>query len=408
MMKKRILFLAILILIGLAYLVIAATGDGVKILSPASGNGYSSRSGILYNVSYTNITDITNPQNATFFLNISGIWTAVANVNCNSNNSCAAIVVNTTIPDGAYSVNATIRNLTTTATISVTNSSNLSTLVYFDGTAPQVFTENITFPVSERNYSGNLILNVSVIDVTIGVNTVRFNITNHSSGLQNSTVILSQEGSTSKYSLTINTSHYPDGVYNLTVYANDTVNNLNNSALVYKIIFDNTLPSLTHSCDDYSVEEDDVITCTCTASDSLSRINTSYDGDGVLFTAKPSTSSTGNNQQTTCTSQDTAGNFNTSTLYYNVTGGSSSSGGSSGGSSSGSSTGSTGSSNSSSNSTLSNSTSGNANNLQGNQQNGDIKNKIKINYWILGAVILGAALIVLVAIRVRKKIKNRR
>lgn len=401
MMKNKPLILAALTIILLAYFVIAAAGDGVKILSPSSGNGYSSRVGILYNVSYTNVTDILSPQNATFFLNISGTWTAVANASCNSNNSCAATVLNTTIPDGVYSINATIRN--STATISVNSSSNLSTIVYFDGTPPQVFNENISNPRSWGNYSQSLTLSVSVIDATIGVNTVFFNITN-STGQQNATAVASNSGGV--YSATINASHFPEGFYNITVYANDSVNNLNNSARAYQVLFDNTVPVATFTCDDYTVDEDDVMDCNCVYSDALSGIAS------ASFDSSPSTSNSGNNQQSSCTVTDRAGNVNVSTISYNVTGisggsssgssGSSSSGSSSGSSSSGSSS----SSNNTSENTTQNQSSGSANLLEGNQED-QTEKEFKLNYWIIGAVILVAGLGIAITVLIKKGILQR-
>jgi|SRR3989344_1314419 len=410
MVKKSTIILSILFLILLAYIALAA-GDGVRIISPSSGSNYTTISNVVFNVSFINGTDITDPQNASFSLNISGVWTTIGNSTCQvsaTSSYCGASITNTTIPDGVYSLNATIYNLTTS--ISVTNTTNLSTIIYIDNTVPAIFSENITSPISNSNRSQNIVLNVSAIDATIGIQTVFFNITNATSGLQNATVTATREGSTSNYAVTINTSHYPDGYYNITVYVNDSLGNLNNTARVSRILFDNTLPSLSHSCDDYSVEEDDVITCTCNPSDSPSGINLSYDGDGKSFTENPSTSSTGNNFPTTCTTQDTAGNFKTSTLYYNVTGGSS--GGSSGGGSSGGSTGGTtnnnnnSSTNSTSNSTEqnTNNTSNNANELKGNQQIPNILKNLKINYWILTGVILGAGAIVGAIIVIRKKL----
>ena len=308
MIKKRVLFLGIFILIGLVYLVTALAGDGVIIVSPTSGTNFTTLSAVLFNVSFTNGTDITNPENATFFINLSGVWSQIGSTaiagGCNvtaTTSSCYANITNTTIPDGIYSINTTIYNSTNSATISIIHTGNLSNIIYIDNTAPIVFTTNISNPTAGGNYSQNLILNVSAIDSTIGVQTVLFNITN-SSGHQNASLIGVKEGSASSYIITTNTTHYPDGYYNITIHANDTVNNLNNSARVTRFIVDNTAPTITHSCDDYSVIEDEEITCTCNATDALSGINLSYGTNGVSFTAHPSTSSTGNNKQTTCTS----------------------------------------------------------------------------------------------------------
>jgi len=399
MVKKRVLFLGILILIGLVYLVMALPGDGAIIVSPSSGSNFTTLSGVLFNISFNNGTDITDPSNATFFLNISGTWSRIGSTSasngCQVNqtiSSCAVNITNSTIPDGIYSINATIYN--STSSTSINNLSNLSNIIYIDNTKPMIFAENITNPLSGKNYSQNLVLNVSAIDALIGMGTVIFNITNNTNN-QNATITATREGLTSNYAITINTSHYPDGYYNLTVYANDTVGNLNNSALVYRIIFDNTAPTVTHSCDDYIVVEDETIACTCTATDATAGLNLSYETSGVSFTASPSTSSTGNNKQTTCASQDKANNIRTSTLYYNVTSRSSSSSATSSG---GSTTSSTSSANSSSNATSSNTVSQDANNdanntLQGNQDNSGTPDvKSKTNIWIIAGIIFAIGL----------------
>ena len=67
-----------------------------------------------------------------------------------------------------------------------------------------------------------------------------------------------------------------DGSYNMTIIANDSLNNVNNSAVLEMIIFDNSAPVIIHSCDDYTVEEDDDMDCDCSASDSISGLNLSY------------------------------------------------------------------------------------------------------------------------------------
>ena len=405
--KKRIVGMLILFLIGLAFIVYALAGDGVKIISPTSGSNFTALSSTLFNVSFINGTDITEPSNATFYLNISGTWTPIGNttIGCDvgaTASSCAVALTNSTIPDGAYSLNATIYN--STGSVSVTNVANLSSII-IDSTKPVAFPSNISNPTNWGNYSQNLVLNVSVVDALTGVNSVLFNITNVS-GQQNATLTASREGTSSSYSVLVNATHYPDGYFNITVYANDSVGNLNNSALVYRIIFDNTLPSITHSCDDYSVIKDDLITCTCSASDSLSGVNTSYGSSGVSFTASPSTASTGTNLQTTCTTQDRAGNSRTSTLYYNVTNSSTSTSSTSSSSSSSSST----SSNSSSTTNQTNSTSssenlttGAVNTLEGNQGNSATPepNK-KINYLLIAGILLVLATGFLIFLKIKR------
>src|SRR3990167_1737148 len=97
--KKRIVGMLILFLIGLAFIVYALAGDGVKIISPTSGSNFTALSSTLFNVSFINGTDITEPSNATFYLNISGTWTPIGNttIGCDvgaTASSCAVALTN--------------------------------------------------------------------------------------------------------------------------------------------------------------------------------------------------------------------------------------------------------------------------------------------------------------------------
>ena len=342
-MKSNIVVLSVLIVFAslLAWLVMAVAGESARIVSPASGTNYTSLTAVLFNVSFVNGTDITNPQNATFSLNVSGAWGLVAgnSSGCDvgaTTSSCSMNVTNTTIPDGIYSVNATIYNATTS--ISITNTTNLSSKVIIDGTKPQAFPANFTGTVAANaNLSSKAMntvfyLNASLVDALIGIQAVVFNVTNIS-GKQNATFTATREGSTSYYSsAALNTSHFQDGTYNITIFVNDTLGNLNNSARIATLTFDDTLPSVAITCTPSTVTSGETETCSCSASDSTSGINTSYGSSGVSFTASPSTSNTGT-FTVSCSAQDRAGNSNTASDTYTVEGQSSgsSSGGNSGG-----------------------------------------------------------------------------
>ena len=214
---------------------------------------------------------------------------------------------------GVY--NLTVVTLNSTGT----SSSNISVTVN-DTTAP-----NVTFvnPIIRSNLSGSIILNVSVNDSST-VDTVIFNLTN-SSGVQNASFTASNV-SDLYWNATLNTSQFPEGIYNISVLANDSVNNLNNSEFVFNLTIDNTDPTATYSCDDSSANVGQTINCTCTPSDSLSGV----DSSATSFTSAPSTSGVGT-FTLTCTFADNAGNTGNQTTTYTV---SSSGGGSSGGSSS--------------------------------------------------------------------------
>ncbi len=403
--KKLILVISLVTLVVLAFLVSAA----ISTINPLDGTNHSSASLVLFNVTFVNGTDLnisgtsqTN-VNSTFFRVSGSTRTFLTNSSQCSINSAGTTVscwttFNVSGADGFFNITSTVYN----STAQVNSSVNI-TSVYFDSTPPAVSADNFVSFASGGNYSQNLKLNISITDATIGVQTVFFNITNATSGLQNATVTATLETGTSRYSTTINTTGYPDGYYNLTVYANDTLNNLNRTTTIQRFIFDNTLPTASFTCEDLTVEEDEVMDCDCTGTDSLSNISS------IDFDPTPPTSTIGTNLQSNCTVTDRAGNIRISSILYDVsevsgTTSGGSSGGSSGTTTSGTTTSSSG-TNSSTNNSIQNASSG-ANQLEGNQQNQN-EGSFKINYWILGAIIIGAGLVVATIILLKKGILQR-
>ena len=142
----------------------------------------------------------------------------------------------TGLSDGVYYYNATIndtynnRNSTTTRIITV------------DTTPPNVSAP--VNPVAYGNYSGTFVLNVSINDVTSNVSTVFFNVTN-STGTQNATFTASNHAG-NFWNVSMNTAGFADGVYNVTVFANDSANNLNNSIKISRVTFDNTISTISY------------------------------------------------------------------------------------------------------------------------------------------------------------------
>ena len=195
-------------------------------------------------------------------------------------------------------------------------------LFYIDSIPPSVA---ILAPDVTANYSQIVSFRANVSDLTSGVSFVIFNLTSDSNSAQSTNVTANLQNGV--YSILYNTTQISEGYYNVSVVATDLLGNRNNSVSVHRILFDNTAPSVTHSCDDLTVTLDDDITCTCTASDSLSGLNLTFGNNGVSFTVHPSTSSTGNNKETTCTAEDTAANRRVSIIYYNVTSNSNNNGG---------------------------------------------------------------------------------
>lgn len=374
--KSLVIFSCLLIAILLGFFVIAelGTNDAIKIVSPSSGSNFTNLSlgQTFLNVTFLNGTGITGEVAASFnvtflvnntFLangtvNLTGKWMQVANgtgicvrIGDGPRFSCAvnSSNINFTLLEGTYSLTANITNATMG---NITNLANSSQTIKIDRSAPRVGTSNFTgtfaqgVNLSSINTAGLFTINISIDDVVLGVQTVRVNITNRSSGVSNRTLTLTREGTTNQFITTINTSHYMDGVYNLTVMANDSLNNLNNSAVLENIIFDSNAPTIdSFSCTPNPAEEDESITCSCSASDPVAGMNLSYGSSGISTTVNPSSAQTGPSFEVGCSVQDNAGNVRSATTTYSVislggSGGSSSSSG--GGSSSGGSGGGTG------------------------------------------------------------------
>ncbi|MFQ5530988.1 MAG: Ig-like domain-containing protein [Candidatus Nanoarchaeia archaeon] len=143
-----------------------------------------------------------------------------------------------------------------------------------DTTVPEVVAANITLPSSGSNHSDTVTLNVSIFD-NGGVQTVFFNITN-STGLQNATATASNPSGSSSWNATINTTGFPEGTYNITVFSNDSAGNSNNTALVSGVIFDNTAPTVSLSS---SSSTKNSLTLTVTITDSSSGMASSCSSD---------------------------------------------------------------------------------------------------------------------------------
>lgn len=213
------------------------TPTTVTIYSPLSYGNYSIGNPlVLLNVSivdnglvgavFFNITNSSGWQNQTYASNAStGWWNATINITSISG-----------FPEGVY-------NITVWANDTYNNLNNTGRVTFrIDRTVPSVSSGNISSPVNDGNYSGGLFFNVSIYDF-YGVGAVFFNVTN-SSGTQNGTWKASNPLGIA-WNASIVTSAYPDGVYNITIWANDSAGNAyNNSAKVIRVRFDNTAPTV--------------------------------------------------------------------------------------------------------------------------------------------------------------------
>lgn len=290
--------------------------------------------------------------NATVYFNLTSGFTVVGNSsNCSIMGGAAVnrtacwgwLVLNGTsdlynISDGTYFAYVNVTNASS-YNISTGVTANTSFNITIDNKPPQVSLSAWIAPVGVgKNFSGNLILNISVNDSGMGVNVVRFNISNGTSGVQNVTYVGTFEGSDktghNRYSVTISTGELKDGLYNITVWANDTFNQTNNTLVFsWGIKFDNTAPSGTVTCTPSTVQAGATVTCTCAKTDETSGANSS------AITTTLSTSNTGKHP-VSCTVIDTAGNSGTASGSYNVelSGGGGGSSGGGGGSSAGTTT----------------------------------------------------------------------
>ena len=303
----------------------------LNVTSP--GNFTNFTGSVLINFSFVNASDfnftILSNINMTFYASNNATNTIVRLGNssaCTSNVagtfvSCAGTVPLTSALDGVWNITAQLVNGSGTLRNSSFNGSNIR----FDSTVPQVAVANFSGIVSGSNRTGSLILNVSVIDLGIGIDTLFFNITN-STGGQNATFFATNINGW--FNASLETTYFPDGLYNITVFVNDSLNNVNSTTQLLQIIFDNTAPSVSLSCDEATVTQGDTLTCSCSGS-AASGINI------TSFTTHPSTSQTGSSLSTTCSVTSFVG-LSASGLFAYVVQGATNTGSSGGGSGGGS------------------------------------------------------------------------
>ncbi len=266
-------------------------------------------------------------------------------------NTRTGLVFNlTALHPGTYNITITyIYNYSTSSgNVDAFNTTYINVIVN-DTTSP----ENITFSNTKLlnnsnrvdhsvgNFSGNLVLNVSVGD-SLGygsIGDVFFNITNRTGGTNNGTgfgaglfyAAINTSTSPNWWTYTLDTTKLADGDYNITVWVNDSNGNVNNTRSV-NITVDNTVPTGVMTCSPVDAYVGSTITCTCTSSDAFTGISAS----GNTYTASPSTSDAGSGLTQTCTFTDNAGNAGSATsAVYTIwgspaDGGNGGSGGSSG------------------------------------------------------------------------------
>lgn len=185
------------------------TAPNVSIVNPSNASNFTS--GLqAFNVSVLdNITQVQtvllmfNTNNTAFNItltNVSGNWNANVNM--------------LTLNEGPHTVrvyaNDTVNNVNTTQTLAFT----------VDRTAPTV---NITGPSAGATLSGTQVFNATVRDNATLVNAVIFQFTNGTNPAFNRTA-----SNTSGYwNVSLDTASLAEGSQTVTVFANDTVNNVN-------------------------------------------------------------------------------------------------------------------------------------------------------------------------------------
>jgi len=321
--KKEILFvLGVLIIVGfLAYALAAIALHPLEPLTALNEDVYNlynfslnTTYGPDYNVTQINITlpsgfffkydsNATEiGQNATF-TNTSSIltWTNTSSwlMNGSKNNADVAFWFNaTTTNPGDYNITVIILNTTAAGKNNVTYF-NISVSIN-DTTAPDVYIANFSTLTPGENKSGTIILNISIAD-NLALRKVYFNITNRSGTYQRN-ITYASNTSARAWNASFNTVSLADGAYNITIWANDSNSNMNKSVNI-PIVIDNTAPTAIISCTPTKVYTEETVTCTCSASDATSGV----DSSAISYTASPSTSSTGT-FTTSCSYTDRAGN----------------------------------------------------------------------------------------------------
>ncbi|MFH1787249.1 MAG: hypothetical protein ABH811_00430 [archaeon] len=237
------------------------------------------------------------------------------------------------LTNGNYTVTPYVND-----TVNNTNSSS-SIVVQIDNSSVPYIGEFVN-TVDYGNYTTGIItLNVSVADAA--VSSVYFNVSHFHNGTQMNWTKGGVSSTGSRYyNMSLDITNYPDGLYNVTIYANDTTASANNSESI-RFRVDQTGPSVGVARSAYtrtsltlavSVVDASNITQVCTSSRSGATITIS-DGGSQVLTETGLSCSTSYSYIVSCT--DSLGNTGSSTTVSYSTdacAGGSSSGGGGGGS----------------------------------------------------------------------------
>lgn len=240
-MKKENLFLfGIVFILGCLVFVIATSTFNFPV---ANGN-YSTT--LVFNCT----TDLPNALNASLLYNASGgtateVLVTVENDTASDTEFYNGNVVLSGLSDGSlYNMTCIVYNATDSEySVSVGN-------ITIDNTPPSVVNFTNTLDgVIYGSSNTSTIVNFSVTDALIGVDSVYLNVTN-SSGDEVSFNKTSSPGG-GYYNFTLDLSALSEGTYNLTVFSNDSLNNQNNTEKI-GITIDTTAPVLSLSSSSFS------------------------------------------------------------------------------------------------------------------------------------------------------------
>ncbi|RLC33467.1 MAG: hypothetical protein DRZ76_04305, partial [Candidatus Nealsonbacteria bacterium] len=276
--NEVLLGLSFLIIIALLVFVLGTT----TVVSPVTRGNYSGT--MLLNCT-TTLNASTISYNVTFYYNASGGATGTVN-------NLTEPIWNDTANDNVFNISADISWLSDALSLyNITCYADNGTDQEFasavanitiDNTPPAVSFSGITNTINNGNYTNTtLVLNVSVSDATIGIDSVYFNITNSTGQQEAGNFTKASNVTGGYYNISLNAAGFADGKYNITVWANDSaltnasgdvVTNLNNTERI-QITIDKTAPSsITLAADTTSTTQTQIV-LTITAVDATSGID---------------------------------------------------------------------------------------------------------------------------------------
>ncbi len=330
--KKCFLIVSSLVLFLTLISIVSAAPD-VVVKFPITWGNYSTTMRV--NITNTISNSSATSYNVTLYCNKTGgsvlarTGTDIVPVATIWNSTEIATNFSTTVNIGAYTETFGYYNCSAyadngTATLGAGLTWSLAVKnISIDNTAPVVSFSAIVSTndnaLTNHNYTKSLvlILNASVLDGTIGMTTtgsVYFNVSNSTTTVNwtKATNVTSNF-----YNMTWVLSGVQDGIYNVTVWANDSLNNLQKLTYI-QITVDGTAPTAAFICSPDSVTPSGSVDCTCTPTDAMAGVN--YTEGALVFTIHPSVGTTGTFTKT-CSFSDTAGNTGNATETYTVSAG---------------------------------------------------------------------------------------